>query len=703
MNYSNINDDTNYCCIVNRRRNSESFFANHVIDDEGDVLNTNGVLLQLYKGGLDIEVIKTNLEKVRLNPNWLSQKRDDLEYYIPQFINYLVFRDNHKELINFLINVCQNNFFFAHLTYFQLKSLSQIVNKKVINLKEVIKFLDLYTNLMKKQYGDEYLINGQEFVSHNPYKEVIQIYGTAGYDQSTPKLNASEINIQQYTSINGDEQTNELNSGFSSTINFWNDIIRISERLYLAYPQIISLKADLQRINQNLPSSVYIPFVKDQIRNYVVLNIVASESKVFSTKERSPFYICLEIYRPDVEKDQQNDLKQSEAITLHKSFLQQKMSINGSIHVDQAKYPNVHNISVQQPLQIIDEDIIDETPTVQFYCPDNDEDVVQKSVYQSFQKENNEDFVSVASSFINEIKQKSILLGEDGQYLFGESAKDQEQRIKEQSLFGNLKSWRLVHLIVKSGDNLKQEQFAMQLLSTIDQIFSIEDLPMRLSIYEVISLGPNYGLIEMVKDAITIDSLKRQLWNRQQTLAQFFDDNFSDRHRTNFLHSLVGYSLACYILQLKDRHNGNILLKRDGHLVHIDFGFFLGNAPGKGIEIENKVPFKLLSEYIEILGGVQSDLFKKFRELFYKGFMALRKHSDRILLLVKMMYSGQKNYMPCFKRGDKSITQLEERFFQYEDNTNLNIICQNIINSSIDNWRAKWYDKYQYFVQGIFY
>ncbi|CAD8153192.1 unnamed protein product [Paramecium octaurelia] len=701
MNNANLNDDTHYCCIINSRRNSDSFFANHVIDDEGDVLSTNAVLLSLYKGGLDIEVIKANLEKVRLNPNWLSQKRDDLEYYIPQFINYLVFKENHKELINFLINACESNYFFAHLTYFQLKSLSQVVNKKVINLKEVQEFLIEYVNIMKAQYGDEYLINGNEYVSHNINKEAIQIYGTADYDQSTPKLNASEINIKQYTSVNGDDQMTDSNIGFSSTINFWNDIIRISERLYLAYPQIISLKADLQRINQNLPSSVYIPFVKDQIRNYVVLNIVASESKVFSTKERSPFYICLEIYRPDVEKDQRNDYKQSIAITLHKSILPQKMSITGSVNLDQAKYSKVHNISVSQPLQIIEEDIIDETPTVQFYSPQNDE---EKSVYQSFSKEQNEDFVSVASSFVQEVHQKSILLGEDGQHLFGESAKDQEQRIRDQSLFGNLKSWRLVHLIVKSGDNLKQEQFAMQLLSTIDQIFIAEDLPMRLSIYEVISLGPNYGLIEMVKDAITIDSLKRQLWNRQQTLTQFFEQSvYLDRHRTNFLHSLVGYSLACYILQLKDRHNGNILLKRDGHLVHIDFGFFLGNAPGKGIEIENKVPFKLLSEYIEILGGVQSDFFKKFRELFYKGFIALRKHSDRILLLVKMMYSGHKNSMPCFKRGDKSITQLEERFYLQEENQRLNVICQNIINSSIDNWRAKWYDKYQYYFQGIFY
>ena len=30
-----------------------------------------------------------------------------------------------------------------------------------------------------------------------------------------------------------------------------------------------------------------------------MLNIVHDEAKVFSTKERAPFYICLEVYRPE--------------------------------------------------------------------------------------------------------------------------------------------------------------------------------------------------------------------------------------------------------------------------------------------------------------------------------------------------------------------------------------------------------------------
>jgi len=29
-----------------------------------------------------------------------------------------------------------------------------------------------------------------------------------------------------------------------------------------------------------------------------------------------------------------------------------------------------------------------------------------------------------------------------------------------------------------------------------------------------------------------------------------------------------------------------------GHIVHIDFGFFLSNAPGRGLKFE-KAPFKL--------------------------------------------------------------------------------------------------------------
>jgi phosphatidylinositol 4-kinase len=40
----------------------------------------------------------------------------------------------------------------------------------------------------------------------------------------------------------------------------------------------------------------------------------------------------------------------------------------------------------------------------------------------------------------------------------------------------------------------------------------------------------------------------------------------------------------------------------EGHMCHIDFGFLLSNAPGKGLSVEN-APFKLTQEMIDVLGG----------------------------------------------------------------------------------------------------
>jgi Phosphatidylinositol 3- and 4-kinase len=103
-------------------------------------------------------------------------------------------------------------------------------------------------------------------------------------------------------------------------------------------------------------------------------------------------------------------------------------------------------------------------------------------------------------------------------------------------------------------------------------------------------------------------------------------------------HLFTGYSVITYLLQIKDRHNGNILLDREGHLIHIDFGFMLSNSPGNiGFEA---APFKLPLEYIEVLGGVDGEPLHEFRRLFHEGFEAARKHCDRIITMVELMQKG---------------------------------------------------------------
>lgn len=143
--------------------------------------------------------------------------------------------------------------------------------------------------------------------------------------------------------------------------------------------------------------------------------------------------------------------------------------------------------------------------------------------------------------------------------------------------------------MVKTSDNLKQEQFALQLIYQFDYIFKLENLPLILTPYEVLSMGPDCGIIEMVKDSITLDKLKKQLksdFGRPFSLKEFFEVYYSENlaeAKDIFMRSLAAYSLVMYFLQAKDRHNGNILLHRTGKIFHIDFGFFLSNLPGKGV------------------------------------------------------------------------------------------------------------------------
>jgi phosphatidylinositol 4-kinase len=88
-----------------------------------------------------------------------------------------------------------------------------------------------------------------------------------------------------------------------------------------------------------------------------------------------------------------------------------------------------------------------------------------------------------------------------------------------------------------------------------------------------------------------------------------------------FKRSLAAYSIISYVLQLKDRHNGNVLIDNEGHIIHIDFGFMLSNSPGSvGFEA---APFKITQDYVDVLGGVGSQHFEDYKKLCKQAFQGM--------------------------------------------------------------------------------
>ena len=187
------------------------------------------------------------------------------------------------------------------------------------------------------------------------------------------------------------------------------------------------------------------------------------------------------------------------------------------------------------------------------------------------------------------------------------------------------------------------------------------------------------------------------------TLAEYFRKSYGgDTHKyklaqRNFSESLAGYSLLTYILQVKDRHNGNILLDNEGHIVHIDFGFMLSNSPGS-LAFET-APFKLTQEFVDVMDGVLSAPFQYFRALCIRGFLELRKHHERIVALTEMMSKGSK--LPCFYGGQVALDALRDRFQSSLTEDEFIKHVDGLIAASLDSWTTRQYDRYQYLTNSI--
>jgi phosphatidylinositol kinase/protein kinase (PI-3 family) len=202
-------------------------------------------------------------------------------------------------------------------------------------------------------------------------------------------------------------------------------------------------------------------------------------------------------------------------------------------------------------------------------------------------------------------------------------------------------------VMLKCGDDLRMDMVTLQLFHAMQTLWFDNSLNLKMSLYKIICTGNQQGMLEMVTNSETLANIHVK---EGGAISQFFSKEpiknwiekncvtvSKDEAIRNFMISNVAYCLATFVLGIGDRHNDNIMLKKNGELFHIDFGHFLGHFKYKmGIKRE-RAPFVFTRQFQNVLGNDNSELFREFKDKLHKGYIILRNNRDVIVTLLRIL------------------------------------------------------------------
>ena len=193
----------------------------------------------------------------------------------------------------------------------------------------------------------------------------------------------------------------------------------------------------------------------------------------------------------------------------------------------------------------------------------------------------------------------------------------------------NINGEKIINILVKFED-VRKDKLTMIVSKFLNII--CKDI-IDIKTYNVFPVYENCGWIEMVEKSSTLYDIRHKYHTTLQNYILDLNPNLTIREmRSSFIKTCVSSCVLCYVMGVGDRHLENILVTKDGKLLHIDFSYILGDDP-KNLKVE----MKITEDMVNMLGGINSKYFKIFKKNCTLAYKKIRLRSSLWYVLLSYL------------------------------------------------------------------
>ena len=199
--------------------------------------------------------------------------------------------------------------------------------------------------------------------------------------------------------------------------------------------------------------------------------------------------------------------------------------------------------------------------------------------------------------------------------------------------------------------DLRSSLMTMQLFNILHTIWCENELNIKMPLYEVITTGRNRGLIELIPDSLSYETIYNiRNFNLKKYLIQ--TSGLSEEIIfQNFMTSLVAYSVANYVLGINQRNKKNIFIQNDAKVYGTSYEHLLDHySKMNGNKGES---FYISKYFIEYFGGEKGEKMKQFKNKFQDAYLTLRNNGRDLVSLLRILLSS--GYPEISKRSIKFL------------------------------------------------